>query len=130
MLFHRVIPNFIIQTGNPDSRHAEPGALVGVGALKYKLEPEIRTPEICHHYGSVAATREGDDVNPENLSSASQFYIITRKSGTPHLDGCYIIFGEVVEGMDLANRIQKKMRDDNNRPVYDLRIIGATVTKP
>ena len=126
LLFHRVIPNFMIQAGDPDSRHAEPGALLGGGDLKYKIEPEIRTPEILHRYGSVAAAREGDDVNPGRLSSASQFYIVTRKGGTPHLDGGYTVFGEVVEGMDVANRIQRKMRDDYDRPVYDVRILKAT----
>ena len=127
LLFHRVIPNFMIQTGDPDSRHAEPGAQLGGGDLKYKLEPEIRVPEITHRYGSVAAAREGDDENPDRLSSATQFYIVTRKGGTPHLDGGYTVFGEVVEGMDVANRIQRKMRDDYDRPVYDVRIIRATV---
>lgn len=127
LLFHRVIPNFMIQAGDPDSRYAEPGTELGEGDLKYKLEPEIRTPEIRHRYGSVAAAREGDDVNPRQLSSACQFYIVTRKGGTPHLDGAYTVFGEVVEGMDVANRIQKHIRDDNDRPVYDVRIIKAII---
>jgi len=128
LLFHRVIPDFMIQGGDPDSRHAEPGALLGEGDLPYKLEPEIR-PEIRHKYGSVAAAREGDEENPERLSSACQFYIVTRKRGTPHLDGAYTIFGEVTEGMDVANRIQRKIRDDDDRPVHDVRIVRATVIK-
>ena len=127
LLFHRVIPDFMIQAGDPDSRHAEPGTLLGGGDLPYKVEPEI-VPEIKHKYGSVAAAREGDDVNPGRLSSASQFYIVTRKHGTPHLDGGYTVFGEVTEGMDVANRISRKMRDDDDRPVYDVRILRATVT--
>ena len=127
LLFHRVIPNFMIQAGDPDSRHAESGTLLGGGDLPYKLEPEIQTPAIRHRYGSVAAAREGDDVNPNHLSSACQFYIVTRKGGTPHLDGAYTVFGEVVEGMDVANRIQRQMRDDDDRPVYDVRILRATV---
>ena len=129
LLFHRVIPNFMIQTGDPDSRHAESGTLLGEGDLPYKLEPEIPTPAILHRYGSVAAAREGDDVNPGRLSSACQFYIVTRKGGTPHLDGAYTVFGEVTEGMDVANRIQRQMRDDDDRPVYDVRIIRATVVR-
>lgn len=127
LLFHRVIPNFMIQAGDPDSRHAESGTLLGEGDLPYKLEPEILTPTIRHRYGSVAAAREGDDVNPNRLSSACQFYIVTRKGGTPHLDGAYTVFGEVTEGMDVANRIQRQMRDDDDRPVYDVRIFRATV---
>ena len=127
LLFHRVIPNFMIQAGDPDSRHAESGTLLGEGDLPYKLEPEILFPTIHHRYGSVAAAREGDDVNPNRLSSACQFYIVTRKGGTPHLDGAYTVFGEVVEGMDVANRIQRQMRDDDDRPVYDVRILRAIV---
>lgn len=126
LLFHRVIPNFMIQAGDPDSRHAEPGALVGEGDLPYKLEPEI-VPGIRHRYGSVAAAREGDDVNPRHLSSACQFYIVTRKGGVPRLDDQYTVFGEVVEGMDVANRIQRQIRDDDDRPVYDVRILRAVV---
>lgn len=127
LLFHRVIPNFMIQAGDPDSRHAESGTLLGEGDLPYKLEPEILSPTIRHRYGSVAAAREGDDVNPNRLSSACQFYIVTRKGGTPHLDGAYTVFGEVTEGMDVANRIQRQMRDDDDRPVYDVRILRAIV---
>ena len=128
LLFHRVIPSFMIQTGDPDSRHAEPGTLLGEGDLPYQLEPEI-VPALRHRYGSVAAAREGDDVNPGHLSSACQFYIVTRKSGTPHLDGAYTVFGEVTEGMDVANRIQRHIRDDDDRPVYDVRILRATVVR-
>ena len=128
LLFHRVIPSFMIQAGDPDSRHAEPGAMLGEGDLPYKLEPEI-VPALRHRYGSVAAAREGDDVNPGHLSSACQFYIVTRKSGTPHLDGAYTVFGEVTEGMDVANRIQRHIRDDDDRPVYDVRILRATVVQ-
>ena len=128
LLFHRVIPSFMIQAGDPDSRHAEPGAMLGEGDLPYQLEPEI-VPALRHRYGSVAAAREGDDVNPGHLSSACQFYIVTRKSGTPHLDGAYTVFGEVTEGMDVANRIQRHIRDDDDRPVHDVRILRATVLR-
>ena len=128
LLFHRVIPSFMIQAGDPDSRHAEPGAMLGEGDLPYQLEPEI-VPALRHRYGSVAAAREGDDVNPGHLSSACQFYIVTRKSGTPHLDGAYTVFGEVTEGMDVANRIQRHIRDDDDRPVHDVRILRATVVR-
>ena len=125
LLFHRVINHFMIQAGDPDSRHAEPGQELGDGDLGYTLEPEFRTPDIVHRRGVVAAAREGDDVNPEHRSSACQFYIVTRRAGTPHLDGLYTVFGEVVEGMDVVDRIQRCMTDDNDRPVYDVRIIRA-----
>ena len=126
LLFHRVIPSFMIQAGDPDSRHAEPGAMLGEGDLPYKLEPEI-VPALRHRYGSVAAAREGDDVNPDHLSSACQFYIVTSKHGVPRLDDDYTVFGEVVDGMKVANLIQRKIRDDDDRPVYDVRILRATV---
>ncbi len=160
LLFHRVISNFMIQAGDPDSRHAEPGAELGEGDLGYTIEPEFRLPDIYHRRGVVAAAREGDDVNPEHRSSACQFYIVCRKTlstatlkqvqlrldtltnnqvkltpeqistyrrigGTPHLDGQYTVFGEVVEGMDVVDRIQRKDTDDNDRPVYDVRILRA-----
>ena len=140
LLFHRVISNFMIQAGDPDSRHAEPGAELGEGDLGYTIEPEFRLPDIYHRRGVVAAAREGDDVNPERRSIACQFYIVCRKTlstamlkqvqlrldtltnnqvkltpeqistyrrigGTPHLDGQYTVFGEVVEGMDVVDRI-------------------------
>ena len=128
LLFHRVIPNFMIQCGDPNSRHAEPGAHLGGGDLPYNVEPEI-LPDVRHVYGSVAAARLGDNVNPRRLSSASQFYIVTNRRGTPHLDGGYTVFGQVTEGMDVADRIQRKIRDDDNRPVYDVRILRATVIR-
>ena len=80
LLFHRVISNFMIQAGDPDSRHAEPGAELGEGDLGYTIEPEFRLPDIFHRRGVVAAAREGDDVNPERRSSACQFYIVCRKT--------------------------------------------------
>ena len=79
LLFHRVIRNFMIQGGDPDSRHAQPGQLLGDGDLGYTIEPEFRLPDIYHRRGMVAAAREGDDVNPEQRSSASQFYIVWGK---------------------------------------------------
>lgn len=162
LLFHRVIRSFMIQTGDPDSRHAEPGQELGDGDLGYTLEAEVRLPQHYHRRGAVAAAREGDDVNPTRRSSASQFYIVCGKTyssadldiidqriqeatdgqasltpdmrsayrrvgGAPHLDGQYTVFGEVVEGMDVVDRIQKKATDDYDRPVYDVRILTATV---
>jgi cyclophilin family peptidyl-prolyl cis-trans isomerase len=129
LLFHRVIPNFMIQAGDPDSRKAEEGAELGDGDLGYTLEPEFRVPEITHRRGSLAAAREGDEVNPDKRSSACQFYIVTRKWGAKHLDGSYTVFGEVVQGMEVADRISKHIRDDYDRPVGDVRIIKATVVR-
>ena len=167
LLFHRVIKGFMIQAGDPDSRHAEPGQSLGEGDIGYTLEPELFTNDgrLLHHHrrGVLAMAREGDDVNPERRSSGCQFYIVwgTRYStnnlktigerldsmtqhrvvmtpemtnlyrktgGSPHLDGQYTVFGEVVEGLDVVERIQRAYTDDYDRPVYDVRIIKATIT--
>ena len=165
LLFHRVIRNFMIQAGDPLSRHAEPGKELGDGDLYYTLEPEFRLPGIYHRRGVLAAAREDDEHNPGRRSSACQFYIVWGKTfsskdienmqirldtltngqvkltpeqiqtyrfkgGTPHLDGQYTVFGEVVEGMDVVEKIMRKDTDDNDRPVWDVRILRATVTKP
>lgn len=79
LLFHRVIEDFMIQGGDPDSRHALPGAPLGEGGPGYDLPAEICFPQLFHKRGAVAAAREGDDVNPERKSSGSQFYIVWGK---------------------------------------------------
>ena len=175
LLFHRVIPNFMIQGGDPDSRHAEPGVELGDGDTGYTLEPEFFAPSPVteantpsarqlrhfHRRGSLAMAREGDDVNPDRRSSGCQFYIVwgktfssqalekmqerldtmtnrqvvltpeqidvyRRQGGTPHLDGQYTVFGEVIEGLDVVDRIQHVLTDDYDRPVSDVRILRAT----
>ena len=164
LLFHRVIKNFMIQTGDINSKNARPGQRLGTGDFDYTQEPEFLLPQIIHRRGSVAMAREPDDVNPDMRSSACQFYIVwgkrfssadiekvqerldttthgrvkltpemikTYKSvgGTPHLDGQYTVFGEVTEGLDIVERIQKAETDEYNRPFEDIRILRATVTK-
>lgn len=164
LLFHRVISSFMIQTGDSASRHAKPGQLLGDSHESYKIPAEIRYPALFHKRGAVAAAREGDNVNPERESSASQFYIVygrrfndsmldaaqskldsqtngavkltpeirdayKAKGGTPHLDGQYTVFGEVVEGLDVVDLIQWVSTDDNARPLEDIRIIKAEVVK-
>ncbi len=79
VLFHRVIDGFMVQTGDPDSRNAEPGQRLGSGDLGYTVEAEIEYPRHYHKYGALAAARTGDAVNPERRSSGSQFYIVTGK---------------------------------------------------
>lgn len=76
LLFHRVIKDFMVQSGDINSRHAKPGELLGSGDYDYTTEPEFRLPQIYHRRGVIAMAREGDDVNPEMRSSASQFYIV------------------------------------------------------
>jgi len=82
LLFHRVIQGFMIQGGDPDSKNAEPGKLLGGGDLGYTIPAEIN-PKFFHHRGVLAAAREGDRVNPEKKSSASQFYILQGKVFRP-----------------------------------------------
>ena len=76
LLFHRVIKDFMIQGGDLNSKHAQPGQLLGTGDLDYTIEPEFRLPQIFHRRGVVAAAREPDEVNPDMRSSACQFYIV------------------------------------------------------
>lgn len=164
LLFHRVIKNFMIQSGDTNSKNAKPGQRLGTGDFDYTLEPEFRLPQIIHRRGCVAMAREPDVVNPEMRSSACQFYIVWGKrfsseeiekaqerldtmthgrvkltqemikvyksvGGTPHLDGQYTVFGEVTEGLDVVERIQKAETDEFDRPFEDIRILRATVTK-
>ena len=161
LLFHRVIRDFMIQGGDPDSKNAAPGVFLGEGDRPYTVPPEFRLEEgIFHRCGVLAAAREGDDLNPEQRSSAMQFYIVWGKifddeglenvqkrlddrtggrvkltpemcgvyktvGGTPHLDGQYTVFGEVVSGLEVVDAIQQVATDANDRPLEDVRIIKA-----
>lgn len=82
LLFHRVIQNFMIQGGDPDSRNATPGQRLGGGDLNYTIPAEI-VPKFYHHRGVLAAARQGDQINPEKRSSPCQFYILQGKVFRP-----------------------------------------------
>lgn len=127
LLFHCVINNFVIQAGDLNSKHAKPGQRLGTGELDYTIEPEFRLPAIFHKRGAVGMAREDDKVNPEMHSGACQFYIVTSQKGTPHLDGKYTVFGEVKEGMDVADSIQSAVTDKYDRPLEDIRILEVIV---
>ena len=166
-LFHRCIRDFMIQGGDPDSRQAPKGKLLGEGGVDYTIPAEFCLPYLYHWRGALAAAREPDDVNPEQNSSGCQFYIVygrkqgpgdikkvrsmlqekgiemtsqmaddyQMRGGTPHLDGQYTVFGEVVEGLEVVKQIQAVATDDNNRPLEDVVILRMTVeqyskTKP
>lgn len=206
-LFHRVIKDFMIQAGDPDSKEAPKGKTLGSGDVGYTVPAEFVYPKYFHKKGALAAARQGDNVNPNKESSGCQFYIVTGKvfsdsallsmesqknqnrltdifnamaqkrmkdiykmrkandqeglmnlqdtlftqaeaeaakqpefhftpeqvkayttiGGTPHLDGEYTVFGEVVEGMDVIDKIQTVKTDRNDRPDVDIKIKKVVV---
>lgn len=207
-LFHRVINEFMIQAGDPDSKNAAPGAALGSGGPGYTIDAEIVFPRHFHKRGALAAARQGDQVNPQKRSSGSQFYVVTgrkvpqgqlaqletslknnmmqshfnglvmkhrdeitamqkagdreglmalqekliaetekaaadqpslmtdemRKAytetgGAPHLDGAYTVFGEVIKGMDVIDRIEKVETDGRDRPKEDVKIISMKIVR-
>ena len=149
-LFHRVIPRFMIQGGDPNSRDKKPKEKLGNGGPGYTIPSEIRR-KFFHKKGAIAAARMPDGVNPNKESSGSQFYIVDgaavdKKSldmyserhginftdkqkeaylklgGAPHLDGGYTVFGEVIEGLEVISRISNAKRDNNNLPIERISI--------
>ncbi|MBO8151978.1 MAG: peptidylprolyl isomerase [Candidatus Marinimicrobia bacterium] len=121
--FHRVIPDFVIQGGDILSRDGDP-LNDGTGSLGYTIPVEIG---MRHVYGAIGAARLPDSVNPEKRSSASQFYICLRN--LPHLDGGYTVFGKVIEGMDVVEKIASVKTDERNRPIKDVVMRKVYVTK-
>ena len=118
--FHRVIDGFMIQGGDPNTK-AENPQNVGKGGPGYKLEAEI-VDTLEHDYGAVAAARKGDRVNPERKSSGSQFYIVENQDGTHQLDGKYTVFGEVIAGMDVVERIAAQPTAGRSKPKDPVRM--------
>ena len=155
VLFHRVIKEFMIQAGDPESINAPADARLGNGGPGYNVQAEI-LPNHLHKKGMLAAARRGDDVNPERESSGSQFYIVVGKQwddtsldamqertgikyskeeremyktigGVPHLDGSYTVFGEVVEGLDIVEAISNVATGTADRPTADVKIVKAAI---
>ncbi len=162
VLFHRVINNFMIQAGDPDSKKAAVGKPLGEGGLNYTVPAEFRTT-LFHKKGVIAAARQGDNVNPQKASSGTQFYIAQGKKftdggldsletyrlngrkipadqrtvyktlgGTPHLDQGYTVFGEVVKGMEVIDKIAAVPTSkgaDRDRPLENVVIVKAKLVK-
>ena len=206
-LFHRVIKDFMVQAGDPESKNAPKGKMLGTGDVGYTIPAEIVYPKYFHKKGALSAARQGDNVNPNKESSGCQFYIVTGKvfndstligmeqqmnenklttifnslaqkhmkeiykmrkandedglydlqeklfaqaqeeaakrpdfhftkeqvetyttvGGTPHLDGEYTVFGEVVEGMDIVDKIQNVKTDRSDRPEEDVKIVKVSL---
>ena len=129
--FHRVIEGFMIQTGDPYSRDTAKIDLWGQGGPGYTVPAEF-VNEYWHKKGALAAARRGDMANPTKASSGSQFYIVHDENACLHLDGQYTIFGEVVEGLEVIDRIASVDVDRYDRPYEDVFItaIKPVITEP
>jgi cyclophilin family peptidyl-prolyl cis-trans isomerase len=146
LLFHRIINLFMIQGGDPDSRKAMAGGMLGNGDVGYKVPSEV-TPELFHKKGALAAASDG---NPAKASSGCQFYVVQGQTwndetlkermmrtpqrvftdaqkqvyktigGAPHLDGNYTVFGQVIDNLWVIDSVATQRRDRNNRPLKDI----------
>ena len=125
LLFHRVIKGFMIQGGDPFTRDTAKVAQYGTGGPGYTIPAEI-VPGKTHKKGALAAARLADRVNPAKESSGSQFYIVQDPANCVHLDGEYTIFGEVVDGLPVIDKIAAERTDRYDRPVGDVKIISIT----
>jgi cyclophilin family peptidyl-prolyl cis-trans isomerase len=121
--FHRIIPGFVIQGGDPNTKTPNKMSY-GQGGPGYTLPAEIGKP---HLRGSVGMAREGDQVNPQRRSNGSQFYICLQN--LPSLDGKYTVFGEVVKGMDVVDSISVQPRDARDVPIKPVYILKAYLEK-
>jgi cyclophilin family peptidyl-prolyl cis-trans isomerase len=155
LLFHRVIDSFVVQGGDPNSKYASDTAFLGDGDLGYLIPAEIMPGKYFHKYGALGQAR---DDNPEKASSACQFYIVEGKiandssfikakkrtgydippehekvyrtiGGIPHLDSNYTVYGEVIKGMKVINKISLVKKDENDRPVNNVRIRTIKIVK-
>lgn len=117
--FHRVIEGFMIQTGDPYSRDTALINKWGTGGPEYTVPAEF-VEEYHHKKGALAAARKGDLANPKKASSGSQFYIVHDPENCTHLDGQYSIFGEVVSGLEIIDKIATVDTDRYDRPYEDI----------
>lgn len=121
MRFHRAFPDILVQTGDPNSRRG-PMELSGTGGPGFTLPAEIRAPV---KKGSVVAARLQDNINPARASNGSQFFVALEDM--PQLNGKYTVFGEVLEGLDILQKISNTRTDSNDFPVEKIVIRRVTV---
>ncbi len=124
IIFHRVINNFMIQSGDPATSNITPGWEQGI--IPPHVPAEI-DPQITHRRGSIGAARYGGERNPEKNSSPTQFYIVQNERAAPHLDGEYTVFGQVMSGLEVIDIIAGKPTDDRDRPLEETRISRVKV---
>lgn len=126
VLFHRVINGFMVQAGDPLSKDEAQKAAWGTGGPGYTVPAEF-VPEYHHKKGALAAARRGDAANPYKESSGSQFYIVQNERTCAQLDGAYTVFGEVIEGLPVIDKIASVQTDGRDRPVNPVKIITVKV---
>lgn len=127
--FHRVIEDFMIQTGDPYSKDTAMIDKWGTGGPDYTVPAEF-VEQYTHKKGALAAARKSDMANPKKASSGSQFYIVHNPGNCSHLDGQYTVFGEVIDGMDVIDKIASVPVDRYDRPDDDVMIIRITPVAP
>lgn len=115
--FHRIIDGFMIQGGDANSKDDNPGN-DGMGDIGYRIPAEIN-PNLKHVRGAVAAARNN---NPQKESSGSQFYIVENHQGTPFLNNNYTVFGQVISGLDVIDKIAEQPKGPLDRPVTPIRM--------
>ena len=150
LLFHRVINGFMIQGGDPNSRNAAQSTPLGSGGPGYQIPAEF-VDSLIHVKGALAAARTGDQVNPQKESSGSQFYLVHGRpvnaqlieqteaqknmhytpdqkkqyeelGGAPFLDREYTVFGKVIKGLDVIDKIAAVQTEAGNRPRQDVKM--------
>lgn len=117
--FHRVIRGFMIQGGDPSTKTGQ--EVAGVPTREYTLPAEFHA-KLTHKKGALAAARLADHVNPEQRSSGKQFYIVHSEQGCRHLNGKYTVFGQVVKGLDVIDKIASQPTQLADKPQKDIRM--------
>jgi cyclophilin family peptidyl-prolyl cis-trans isomerase len=118
--FHRIIKDFMIQGGDPNSKN-DNAYDDGQGGPGYTVPAEF-LPNRTHNVGALAAARMGDNVNPQKASSGSQFYLVENPQGTHFLDSNYTVFGQTIQGIDVIHKIAEQPKGMADRPLKDIRV--------